>query len=117
MMSDNLEKQLGQIEHDLGQPIPEHSSTQKEPKVAKKVDKKAAKKVAKSPKKSAAVEATAGEDSGIKLETLASEAGISTAAARRKLRTAEVDRGDGRWSFKDGSSSHKAARKALGLEA
>lgn len=115
MQSDNLEKQLGQIEDDLGQPIPEHSLTSKEPKVAKKVDKKAAKKAVKSPKKT--VEAAGSEESGIKLETLATEAGIGTAAARRKLRAAEVDRGDGRWTFKDGSSSHKAARKALGLDA
>lgn len=56
------------------------------------------------------------EDDGlIRLSDLAETAGISGAAARRKLRAAELERGDGRWAWEDGSTALKQAKKALGL--
>jgi hypothetical protein len=46
---------------------------------------------------------------------LAEEAEITPQSARVKLRTSEVERPEGRWVWKNGSSALKAARKILGL--
>ena len=57
------------------------------------------------------------DDGLITVAQLAEEAEISPQSARVKLRAAELDRGEGRWKWEEGSKSLKAARKALGLEA
>lgn len=113
---DNLEKRLDEVKQDLSQPAPEHKAEGKSPtkgerKMAKKVVKKVAKKVTeKAPKRK-----KASAEGKVTLADLASEAKIGTGAARRKLRGAELAR-EGRWSWEEGSSALKAARKALGLE-
>lgn len=82
-------------------------------KGAKKVAKKVAKRVAKDkPETNGAT----GEENVVTLATLATEAKMSGAVARRKLRDAELKR-DGRWSWEEGSKDLKKVREVLGLEA
>lgn len=109
---EKLERSLSDVGNDLEQDPVESDAKPKSTKKVKKVAKakKGAKKVA---KKASKPEAT--EDGKIKLTELASEAGITTASARRKLRDADLNR-EGRWSWEDGSRDYKAARKALGLD-
>lgn len=78
-------------------------------KVVKKVVKKAA------AKSNGAGKAQEVPEGMISIAQLASEAEITAQSARVKLRGAEVERPEGRWLWKTGSSSLKAARKALGL--
>ncbi len=106
---EKLERTLSDVQTDLSQEPPE---TSEKPKKVKKVAKakKSAKKVAKKaskPEKS--------EDGKISLSDLCGEAGITTAAARRKLRDADLSR-EGRWAWEDGSKALKDARKVLGIE-
>lgn len=116
-MVDKLDDSLDEINAELQEPIPEPSEEEspKPKRGVKKVakaKKTAAKKVS---KKSAAPASKKKESDGsIKLKDLATEAGITEQRARQKLREAEVER-NGRWSWEDGSSALKAARKALGL--
>lgn len=56
------------------------------------------------------------DDNVVSLKALAEELGISPAAARRKLRSAEIER-DGRWAWKDGSRDLTKVRKVLEAEA
>lgn len=110
-MSEKLERTIGEVESDLSrEPAEAPPETKKVKKVAKA--KKVAKKVAKKSKESKKVES--GEVK-ITLADLASEAEITTAAARRKLRSADLSR-EGRWSWDEGSKGLAAARKALGLD-
>lgn len=114
MTSDKLEKTLGEVEKELqGSPEPDEPESKPEKrskKVAKKLPKKGAKKVEKRASK------TNGSTEGkITLSQLASEAGITGASARRKLREAECSR-EGRWAWDEGSKALREARKALGLE-
>ncbi len=51
----------------------------------------------------------------VRLKDLAKQAKLTEAVCRKKLRDAEVPRGEGRWSWALGSRDLKAARKALGL--
>lgn len=51
----------------------------------------------------------------VSIAELAEEAEITPQSARVKLRTSEVERPEGRWLWKKGSSSLKEARKVLGL--
>jgi hypothetical protein len=51
----------------------------------------------------------------VRLKDLAKQAKIGEASARKKLRDANVERGEGRWSWDLGSKGLKQARKALGL--
>lgn len=51
----------------------------------------------------------------VSVAELAEEAEITPQSARVKLRASDVDRPEGRWLWKKGSSSLKAARKVLGL--
>ncbi len=120
-----LEEKLEGLKDKFQQPVPEHGTITTEKKMAKKVDKKAEKEEsngkadAKAKKNGKAAKADKDEDSNdgmITLADLAGEAKISGAAARRKIRAAELER-DGRWAWKDGSKSLKTARKALGLDA
>lgn len=80
-------------------------------KVVKKVDKKASKKSAGgAPRGPQEV-----PEGMVSIAELAEEAEITAQSARVKLRTSEVERPEGRWLWKKGSSSLKEARKALGL--
>ena len=51
----------------------------------------------------------------VSVAQLAEEAEITPQSARVKLRASEVERPEGRWLWKAGSSALKAARKVLGL--
>lgn len=106
---EKLERTLSDVESDLEK---EPAAVDKPTKKVKKVAKKA-KKVAKKSKKAEKPEAS--EEGKISLAELASEANLTTAAARRRLRDAELSR-EGRWSWEDGSKAYKDARKALGLD-
>lgn len=75
-------------------------------KKMKKSDKKGGKKVTKSDK---------GDKNVVRLKDLAKQAKLTEAVARKKLRDAEVPRGEGRWSWELGSKALKQARKALDL--
>lgn len=113
MVTGTLEKDLEQVKSDLSEPPPEPSPDKEVKKMAK--SKKSPKKVAaKSAKTNGNGHAT--DEGKVTLAQLASEAGITTAGARRKLRGAELER-SGRWSWAEGSRELQRARKALGLEA
>jgi hypothetical protein len=88
-----------------------------EAKPAKKKVKKGGKKVAKKEavKKSAAKSDKAADKNVVRLKDLAKQAKLTEAVCRKKLRDAEVPRGEGRWSWELGSKALKSARKALGL--
>src|ERR1051326_328930 len=98
-MSEKLERPLDEVASDLSQEpeSTESNKPKKVKKVAKKEVKKAAKKVAK--KSTKQTESTEGK---VTLAELASEAKITTASARRKLRDAELNR-EGRWAWDEGS--------------
>ena len=51
----------------------------------------------------------------VSIAELAEEAEVTPQSARVKLRTAEVERPEGRWLWKKGSSGLKEVRKVLGL--
>lgn len=91
------------------QPEPAPKSTKKTKKV-KKVKKGAKKTV--SAKKSSKSD----DKNRVRLKDLAKTAKITEAVARKKLRDADVERGEGRWSWELGSKGLKQARKALGLD-
>ena len=118
----DVKKAAEAIKEEMSKPLPEHTTTTKEKKVAtkkkgkaskkkssKKVSKKSSKKVSKKVSKKA-------EDGGVTLADLAAEAKITGQKARQKLRAAGIERAEGsRWSWKEGSKDLKAVRKALGL--
>lgn len=124
-MSDKtLDREIEAVENDLKDPIPDNPPPKEKKVATKKVTNKPAPskttakaktngvaKVTKAPAK----KASADVEGMVKLSTLATEAKISTQRARQKLRAAELDRGDGRWSWKEGSRDLANARKALGL--
>lgn len=89
-----------------------------EAKPAKKKVKKGGKKVA---KKEVAAKKSAKSDKSdknvVRLKDLAKQAKLTEAVCRKKLRDADVPRGEGRWSWELGSKALKTARKALGLAA
>lgn len=106
---DKLERTLSDVSNDLSQDPPAASE---QPKKVKKVAKaKKAKKVA---KKASKAEKTS-DDGKVTLAELATEAQITTASARRKLRDADMSP-EGRWKWDPGSKDLKAARKVLGLD-
>ena len=114
----DIKKAADAIKEEMAKPLPEHTTTTKEKKVAtkkkgkaskKKVSKKVVKKTSKKVSKKS-------EDGGVTLATLAAEEKITGQKARQKLRAAGIERAEGsRWSWKDGSKDLKAVRKALGL--
>lgn len=57
--------------------------------------------------------ATANQEGMISLASLAEEIGISATAARRKLRDAEFERGEGRWAWPKDSGDLKKVREIL----
>ncbi len=110
MKAARLEGILEEVKQGLNQPIPAH--TLKEgTKMAKKVEKKGKSKDKAETKKSNGKS----ESNLVTLADLAKEAKSSGAAARRKIRASELDRGDGRWAWEPGSKQLKTARSALGL--
>lgn len=106
---EKLERTLSDVQDDLSQE-PEASD---KPKKVKKVAK--AKKVVKKKGKGDAKKVAASSDGKITLAELASEAGVTSAACRRKLRDADLSR-EGRWAWDPGSKALKEARKVLGLD-
>jgi hypothetical protein len=121
MMEVNQE-QVEQVQADLEKPVPKAARKPKVKKMVKKV-KKVGKKVTadevetKKAKKNGNGKAPASDDEGlITVAALAEEAGISAQSARVKLRAAELDRGEGRWKWEEGSKQLKEARKVLGLD-
>lgn len=120
MKTTKLEDALDQVKRDLETPVPPHTLTKEKLKMAtKKVKKveapaKAAKKSAKVESKSAPAKEK-DNDGSVTLADLAAEAKISPAAARRKVRATEIERGDGRWAWAQGSKALKTVREALGL--
>lgn len=88
-----------------------------EAKPAKKKVKKGGKKVAKKEVKKSAAKTEKSDKNVVRLKDLAKQAKMTEAVCRKKLRDADVPRGEGRWSWELGSKSLKAARKALGLAA
>jgi hypothetical protein len=112
-MIEKLERTLDEVETDLSNES-DSSESKGQPKKVKKVAK--AKKVAKKVAKKAEKSAKKDTDGLIKLADLASEAKITAASARRKLRDAELNR-EGRWAWEEGSKDLKEARKVLGLDA
>ncbi len=113
---EKLERTLGDVQDDLNQEPP---ASQDKPKKVKKVAKETKKVTKKAGKKGAAKsesKKSASTEGRVLLADLASEAEITTASARRKLRDADLSP-EGRWSWDDGSKALKEARKVLGLDA
>jgi hypothetical protein len=122
-VNEETESTINEVKADLERPA------KPKPKGAKKVAKKVKKaseedespkgKVKKKGKAKANGNATGGhkeEDGLITVADLAAEAEISPQSARVKLRAAELDRGEGRWKWEEGSKALKQARKVLGLD-
>lgn len=105
-MMEKVESNLADVEAEMAE-----GEANKPKRKVKKVAKKSPKKVAKKSKKADKPESTEGK---VTLAELASEAEITTASARRKLRDAELSR-EGRWSWDEGSKGLAQARKALGI--
>lgn len=114
MKTSKLEGLLEEVKGQLGQPVPPH--TLKERKMVKKVEKGATKAKGKADAKPEKSKAKSGDDNLVTLADLAAEAKISGAAARRKIRATEMDRGEGRWAWPVGSKQLRTTREALGLK-
>lgn len=95
----------------------ESEDPEPEAKPAKKKVKKGGKKVKKEVKKASSKSDTGAKSDKnvVRLKDLAKQAKLTEAVARKKLRDADVPRGEGRWSWELGSKALKTARKALGL--
>lgn len=111
---EKLERTLSDVQNDLSNPPEASDQPKKVKKVAK--DSKKAKKVAKKTDKAESKKASKDNGDRVLLADLASEAEITTASARRKLRDAEMSP-EGRWAWETGSKALKDARKVLGLDA
>lgn len=116
------EAEINEVKADLESPGKPKPKSKEVKKVAKKVKKaEAAEETSKAKKKAKSNGKTNGhaeksDDGLITIADLAAEAEISPQSARVKLRAAELDRGEGRWKWEEGSKALKAARKVLGLE-
>ena len=112
-----MKGELDDVQAELEKPAPEPPSDPK-PKVKKGV-KKVAKKVEKTAKKAEKKSngtAKSADDNLVTLASLAEEAEITPASARKKLRGAELEN-PGRWAWPEGSKGLKEAKKILGLAA
>lgn len=130
MKNDDIKADLQEIRNELGEAA---STKRKVKKVAKKVAKtetteETTSKKNKSKGKTAEASTTKSngakrtrtehvEEGMVSLRQLAEEAGIAPPVARAKLRASDIDRGDGRWKFEEGSKRLKEARKILGTAA
>lgn len=108
-MIEKVESNLADVQSEM------EEGEAKQPKKVKKVAKKVPKKKDKVAKKSKSKPEAESTEGKVTLAELASEAGITNAAARRKLRDAELSR-EGRWAWEEDSKGLKEARKALGLD-
>lgn len=111
-----LDPVLEQVKQDLVKPVPGHDPKMKEKMMAKKVEKPKGKAEKADAKPEKAKKSSKSESDTVTLADLAAEAKIGGAAARRKIRNAEMDRGDGRWAWEKGSKQLRTAREALGLK-
>lgn len=109
-MSEKVESKLAEVESEMKEGEAEAAKPKKVKKVAKK-----AKKVAKKATKTTSAKKAESNEGKVTLAELATEAGITSAAARRKLRDAELNR-EGRWAWDEGSKGLKEARAALGIK-
>jgi HPt (histidine-containing phosphotransfer) domain-containing protein len=117
----SLEDEIAAVKQELADA--DTASSKPKPEGARKMVKKV-KKVAKSTKappvkkvakKTNGAEKSASTEGLVTLTQLAEEAKISPQSARVKLRAADIDRGDGRWKFEEGSKRLRQAREILGL--
>lgn len=107
---EKLERTLSDVSDDLAKDPEPSEPSKKVKKVAK------AKKVTKKTGKASKSESKKADTEGrILLADLASEAKITGASARRRLRAADLSP-EGRWSWEEGSKALKEARKVLGLD-
>lgn len=104
-MTEKVESNLADVESEMQEGEAKATKPKRGKKVAKKLPKKVAKKASKS---------NGDASDKVTLADLASEAKLTTAACRRKLRDADLSR-EGRWAWDPGSKALKEARKALGL--
>ncbi len=121
-MSKKLNEQVQEIREEIDKPIPEHTPIEEK----KMSDKKAKPKKAKTEKPKAKTEKPKTEKAKTKPKTktedmvtlaeLCTEAGITPAVARHKLRSSEVENPEGRWAWVVGSRKLKAAQKVLGID-
>ena len=95
----------GDGEEEAEEPAPKPKKTKKVKKGGKKIEKKASKSNG----------AAKADKNVVRLKDLAKQAKLTEAVCRKKLRDADVPRGEGRWTFELGSKALKSARKALGL--
>lgn len=118
-MASKFEAAINGVKRDLETAVPPHTLTKEKLKVAKKVKKEEAAEPAKGKKSTAKASAKPSKakdsDGKVTLAQLAAEAGISGAAARRKVRATEIERGDGRWEWAEGSKALRTVKEALGL--
>jgi len=114
-MGNNLQQQIERVRRSLKMKPGEVAPRKEVIKVAKKVIKKVTKKVAAKKGGNGHRGAQEVPEGMVSVAELAEEAGIGAQSARVKLRAAEVERPEGRWLWKQGSSSLKAVRKILGL--
>lgn len=104
-----------EVEESLKEPA---KAPKKKAAVKKAAPKKAApKKAAKKTNGNGAKREAVKEEGVVTILDLASEAKITAQAVRIKLRQSDIDRGEGRWKFEEGSKRLKEARKLLGLSA
>jgi hypothetical protein len=108
----DLQKQIERVKKSLEAKPGETPPTER--KMVKKVVKKV-KKVAKKAGNGAGRGPQETPEGFVSVAELAAEAEITPQSARVKLRTSDVERPEGRWLWKSGSSALKAARKVLGL--
>ncbi len=123
MIDDEIQADLEEIKSDLQNST---STKRKVTKVAKKVAKTEVNADPAPKKRTSKGKSTAEtapkrtrservEEGMISLRQLAEEAGLAPPVARAKLRTSDIDRGDGRWKFEEGSKRLKQARQILGI--
>jgi hypothetical protein len=125
MMETNLKLRIEEIKMLMSDDeTGEMNGAEEAPKKAKKTKVKAApekkvkaKKEAKPVKVAKKAKPVEAEDGLVSLATVAEQLGISPATARRKLRLAEVERGEGRWKWKPESRELQRVIKALSAEA
>lgn len=102
-------------EEDLDDEGGDEPEVDAKPVKAKKTKK--VKKVAKKEVKKSSAKSDKNDKNVVRLKDLAKQAKLTEAVCRKKLRDADVPRGEGRWSWDLGSKALKQARKALGLAA
>lgn len=101
------------INRDEGETV--MAATKKPSKKAAAAKEAAPKETAPKKGKKAAAPAAeaAGDENTVTLSSLCEELEIEPVAARRKLRNAKVERGDGRWAWEKDSSALKKVREVL----